>query len=157
MPICNSAHANAALCQTEIYSFLLALSSKRILPPLLSVLSQRSNDNDTADESPNGKNGEEPAVANGVDDWRCNDTADAGKDVADKVVDCNSMGCLLRHKLRQHCRYRGKQQHGANAEEKVCYHLAEIVSTAYATISLMQGDTYRRHNHDPILGRPAVP
>ena len=106
------------------------------LPPPGPEPPHRPNDN-AAPHGNDARAGEQPAVPDDIDKRLRDDGADAGKDVAHKVVDRDAVGRLLGHKLRQHRRGHGEDEHGADAEEEVC--------------------DERHEPEDAPLRRPAVP
>ena len=65
------------------------------------------------------QNREQPAIPNGINERLCNNTANARKDVADKVVRRDTRRRFSWHEFRQHSRCHAKDEHGANAKKEI--------------------------------------
>ena len=106
------------------------------LPPPRSEPPHRPNDHATRHRNDSHPR-EQPAVANGTDERLRNDGSHTGEDVPHEIIHRDAVGRLFGHKLRQHGRRHGEDEHGADAEEEVC-----------------------DQGHEPensLFGRPAVP
>ena len=102
-----------------IPSSLLVQLPIHLLPPPGPEPPHRPDDN-AAPHRNDAHPAKQPAIPNGVDERLRDDGPHAGKDVADKVVHRDATRRLFGHKLRQHRRRRGEDEHGADAEEEVC-------------------------------------
>ena len=88
------------------------------LPPPRSKPPHRPNHH-TAPRTNNPQPGKQPAVTDAGDEGLGDDSADAGKDVADEIVDGDARGGLFGHEFREHGCGHGEDEHAADAEEEV--------------------------------------
>ena len=107
-----------SLESSSIPSSLLVELPIHLLPPAGPEPPHRPHDG-AAPHRDDARPGEEPAVADGVDERLRDDGAHAGEDVAHKIVDRDAVGRLFGHELGQHRRRHGEDEHGPDAEEEV--------------------------------------
>lgn len=67
---------------------------------------------------------EQPSIPNHFEKRLGDDSADAGENVADEVVDGDAGGGFAGHEFREHGGGHAKDEHGADAENEICNKLA---------------------------------
>lgn len=92
------------------------------LSPTGAIDSHQPNDGATG-KTDKTKDGKQPAVANGADDWGGHKGAHTGKNISNEVIKRDTLGRFLWHELGKHSGDHAEDEHGAHAEEEVGDHL----------------------------------